>query len=537
MRLSPLLTICSLLSLPIHSVAHASTDAPLKNANHIFNVVHDSMRQWGSSLHHNGVSFFLATVPAGTQLYHGTSKSSPVNGTEWLAFEPEHAMVFARPRWGGPPPPLRGDDEKNDGPRIHGDELRRRQLHGLDGGARPPPGAIDEDEKGEGYLHTYAAAKNLRLLYIDGMSAAKSSKGTLDSQDVLLFNRSLNTSPREGPGPGPGPGGERERASKLCEMAEKEWAGRVDGVLRMEAGFEIILCKFERDLTPLRIAQVKLQLKNAKSKDQSGPKQGDKAEPSEDRKRRKGGPGGGPDSSRWMRAVTARYEGIGGNRVSLNYDKFVTAFSYDIDLFLEDTALPRLDQLSSVELDAIRAELNALILTHDPGEPSRNWQATTDMIVTRYSDELSYLASGKFKAIESLRDHIELLLSPFIDYSERNVELEAERCATQFLPLQVQDAKTLPARAVHTVAHGVCSVLLEALAENDLDRAVKKVQSLVAYLDWASWKKCRGCADSEICVVPIWPMGTVADYDSPSCKPASNPFDREGESYWGGMHG
>jgi hypothetical protein len=34
---------------------------------------------------------------------------------------------------------------------------------------------------------TYAAAKDLRLLYLDGMSAAKTSKGTLDSQDAVLF--------------------------------------------------------------------------------------------------------------------------------------------------------------------------------------------------------------------------------------------------------------------------------------------------------------------------------------------------------------
>lgn len=86
--LLPLFGVSSALSTPINET---------KNANHIFNTIQDSMRQWGSSLHHNGVSYFLARVPAGTQFYHGTSKDTPVIGTEWLAFEPEHAMVFARP--------------------------------------------------------------------------------------------------------------------------------------------------------------------------------------------------------------------------------------------------------------------------------------------------------------------------------------------------------------------------------------------------------------------------------------------------------
>lgn len=159
------------------------------NANHIFNTIQDSLRQWGSSLHHNGVSFFLARVPAGTQFYHGTSKDSPVTGTEWLAFEPEHAMVFARLRSPPLPPP---DDREQDG---HG-ELRRRHEFERAGPPHSPPPGTSENEAG--YLHTYTASKDLRLLYVDGMSAAKCDKGTLDSQDLVLFNGSLDQSPDGG---------------------------------------------------------------------------------------------------------------------------------------------------------------------------------------------------------------------------------------------------------------------------------------------------------------------------------------------------
>ena len=41
------------------------------------------------------MSFFLATIPAGTELYHGRGSNATVKGFEWLAFEPEHAMNFA----------------------------------------------------------------------------------------------------------------------------------------------------------------------------------------------------------------------------------------------------------------------------------------------------------------------------------------------------------------------------------------------------------------------------------------------------------
>jgi len=51
------------------------------------------MRQFGSTLQHNGMSFAVATLPEDTELYHGTFFQDRINGTEWLAFEPEHAMV------------------------------------------------------------------------------------------------------------------------------------------------------------------------------------------------------------------------------------------------------------------------------------------------------------------------------------------------------------------------------------------------------------------------------------------------------------
>ena len=498
------------------------------------------MRQWGSSLHHNGVSFFLARVPAGTEFYHGTSEASPINGTEWLAFEPEHAMVFARPHRGPPPRPHDDYEEEN----VRHGELRKRE-HGMDEEIpgppqRPLPETFEDDT---GYLHTYAAAKDLRLLYIDGMSAAKTAMGTLDSQDLVLFNGSIEDLPRGG-------WQENERARLACELAENEWEGRIDGVLRMEAGFEIILCQFERDLTPIRITQVKQE---AMRDGPRGPgpkdnrKHGDHGArgPGDDPRKhsngpggpgRPGGPGHGPNSSRWMRAVTARYNGIGGNRVSLNFDHFVTAFSHNGELFQEDSRHPRIDNLSNEDLSAIRDEVTNMIKTHHPAEFCEDWQAITDMIVTRYAKELSYFGSGKIESLQRLQDEIDRVLSPFIDSGNRDLEAEIGRCATQFLPVQTLGEDTLTVRAVYGVAWKICSSLVEAQSRGDLGSAVRVIRDLVGYLDWATWKECRGCEANEICVVPIWPMGTVEDYESPKCRDASDPYPQGGESYWGGMH-
>ena len=54
-----------------------------------------------------------------------------------------------------------------------------------------------------------------------------------------------------------GPMGETERAEGMCDLARTEYAGRIDGILRMEGGFEIILCDFEKDLDLVQIAQTR----------------------------------------------------------------------------------------------------------------------------------------------------------------------------------------------------------------------------------------------------------------------------------------
>jgi hypothetical protein len=77
----------------------------------------------------------------------------------------------------------------------------------------------------------------LRLLYVDGLSAGKTLNGTLDSQDILLLNKTV---PHDSP-----MGGESLRARGLCALASTLWENKIDGILRMEGGFENILCDFE----------------------------------------------------------------------------------------------------------------------------------------------------------------------------------------------------------------------------------------------------------------------------------------------------
>lgn len=97
-----------------------------------------------------------------------------------------------------------------------------------------------------GWLHTYQTTKELRLVYVDGMSAGKSHIGTLDSQDRILFNDTI---------PYGGVSQETERAKAVCRISAEEWDNRIDGVIRVAGGFEIILCAPEENLVAERVTK------------------------------------------------------------------------------------------------------------------------------------------------------------------------------------------------------------------------------------------------------------------------------------------
>lgn len=742
----------------------------ISNANHIFNSIHDSMRQFGSSLNHNGMGVFIATVPEGTEFYHGTSSQYRINGTEWLAFEPEHAMIFARSRNpGGPGGPGRrpggvlpgerphedyedeGEDDNLRGPPHHGlDRHGNKESHsgppckghqggngthhgppghegpgkkphgppghedpekkphsppGREGPGRkphdppghhdedkshgpprgPPPGehpghhdgdkprgpprgpppdkhsdhddqrkphhsedrpvkgnhpkgdkekhhANDEDDQSReerhhskdgqrsqskegkkekhdckkdkndpkqdkkenhtskqqdhysekelpsekeddaplediydaknnapwprafkdrkqeagprgiigaigrlighhqeplsddtpseeptpspqevkqkyGYLHTYRTKHPLRLIYVDGQSAAKSDKGTLDVQDLILRNHTSADADE-----GRGMMGEKQRADDLCQLIHTEYADRVDGILRMEGGFEIILCDFAKDLDVVSILPAKA----------SGM-----------------GPGGSDaDHFNYWQAISARYFDIGANRVRLDFESFTTLFAYPSAIYFDETSRPRVKN-NTAELDTVRQDIKKMILGPDSTANADvvNWQDITDLIVTRYADRIAYMTSGDLTTLSALSAEIERALRPFIDYSARNASLEAERCATQFMPSASALAPSVAGTAIKQTYQTMCSALASAGHETDYDDALETVRQLKQYLAWTTWKKCSSCASHEICLVPVWPMGSKEDFEQPPCVSSATIGERHGDYWHGGPGG
>ncbi|KAJ5784040.1 uncharacterized protein N7518_009717 [Penicillium psychrosexuale] len=476
--LSLSLTLCS----PSQAFTLNNTNTTA-NANYIFNSIQSTLRHYESSIYPNGMSFFIATVEKGTRFYHGTGTPDPIVGVEWLAFKPEHSLGFAHRTHG-----QKGFMHKND-EHDHRNEDRSQGQDQDQAPLRNPPvhphgnknTNEDTDPVNAGYLHTYAAAKDLRLLYIDGMSAGPG--GALESQDRILFNDTIS---HPTPGPRPpvgGPPEEKERAFQTCRMVKEVWGERVDGIARTEGDFEIILCSFERDLEVVAITQTKPQVGGGRKGGRKGP--GGPHGP--------GGPGGprGRPQGGDCCSIDARYDRLLGQKVRLDFDHFVTAYGYDLDLFPGDSKIPLLDHIPSEEFEPVRSDINEMVNTLRPVDYPFDWQAVADMIVFRYSDELRTLAAGNFSSVDVLRARIEDVLEPFIDYRDFGAREDiVGLCRNEFIPASAPaPAESLAGQVVSSISREVCATLASGLLDGkDLDETVESFKQLVSFLGWTTWK-------------------------------------------------
>ncbi|KPI41050.1 uncharacterized protein AB675_8102 [Cyphellophora attinorum] len=548
-------------------------ETSLPNPEHIFRTLVSAGRQFPSSLNHNGVSYFLATVPAGTRLYHGRGGKQPVeSGFEWLAFEPEHASNFAirvcelpdqshsDSRAKGPEHLISSDGsakwwlspeqlfayassatqqgfpdgcicppDSRHGPYLrlpHNDDPRPRDQQSI---LAPPPKGPPRLPKhfciDSGYLHRYSPISDLHLLYIDGMSAAKCDLGTLASQDdVLLRNSSYR------PGPPDPMRGEVSRATGLCDLAQTEWNGKIDGFVRMEHGFEIILCDF-----------AKVQFESAVSKSRSVT----------------GGTAHVGGVFQFLKAIGEdRWWGIGRDRLGVWTDRWVTAYSEpDLDLFGKsiDGKLPDLSGVTDEIAYRLNEQVKDLVMSRVATEDSAlssgdatDWQAVADLYVARYANRLQYLMS--FDDAKELRSAAEDMYMVYLDDDAdtlRGSDGAIDRCINGFIPPHLtqspQDAGPMSHEAISAVAKQICTTLHDIVAQpslaDDLQGQKEHLHALMDYLRWPQWSFCgdkRACEIDELCFVAIWPWGSKEDHDSPSCRNQTDAMQHMMKmgSYW-----
>lgn len=166
---------------------------------HLFAAVPTLLHQWSNTIFRNGHTIAAVEVPAYTLFYHGLispDENDPEPPSpEWLAFDLE-------------------------------------MSYGIMGSSR------------NSFLLTYQTTRPIKALYFDGESATLTGLGQMDTQMLHLFG---NVS-------GPPGGGfdwlwqEYLRAHGLCDWLEEAglrgsgWG--FEGIVRMNAGFEMIWCDF-----------------------------------------------------------------------------------------------------------------------------------------------------------------------------------------------------------------------------------------------------------------------------------------------------
>ncbi|SCO86162.1 uncharacterized protein FRV6_10289 [Fusarium oxysporum] len=435
-------TVAAFISLAIASPLSfgPSTETAAQRGPQIFNSVHDSLRKWGSTVHPNGMSLYLATIPEGVLLHHGNGRNETPTSLDWLAYEIEHAEMFARPGRPGPPGPP--------GPPGGREELRKRESDQV----QLVNPSTEPTESTHGWLHTFQTTRPLQFLYIDGMSGDKGNTGVIDSQDYLLrgvrehrngaqVEEKLETKP-------PGPPGEFKRAQDLySQRGPPQDHGPGDGSHR-------------------------------------GPPRGPREGPHPPPNYRDIGPG--RTILDYSSMVSAFFFPVNLTNPDSNY-----------------ADLPRLTGTTEDEMLAIREYLATVLDARiaSPLEPF-TWRDVSDLIVHRYGDEISSIANSS-DSTETVASRIRFLVEVFVDYatSDKDVRISQahKRCSNfyiQTMPLNT-DADKLIYAGFEAINAEICTALFKArelLGENgaDADSASLEeirdtMKALKMFLSWSDY--------------------------------------------------
>ncbi|KAL7416249.1 hypothetical protein BDY24DRAFT_378963 [Mrakia frigida] len=428
-------------------------------ANYIFNSLAGALAQLPNTIHPNGHLLLPVTIPTHTTVYHARNDNGSVPSPDWVAMDVEMSYGIMTGRSGGT------------------------------------------------WLSTFVTAREIKLVYFDGNSAALGTPGWLDTQDVVAPPEEDET-----PGhPGGGWNGEHDRAVRLCEWNEREKL-RLDGFLRMNSGFEVMWCDFDSGalelVSHLNITPPDVPLSSGGSSwDHGGGGDHHFASPSSPRGssefddalppppegsypgRRPGEGGGGPpgrggasifsSSSRfeWLRVSTHRYH-IPQPHIVPDWSSFVTFYHPRLSSLVEarkgvsrmgDHQVKR--DASEEDVSSVRDEIVEVLRRSSGSRGSGvDWSQLSKDVVERYGDRLANLdhilngsssSSSNFGASSSslsstnftlLRTKLSVLtytmLNPFLDTTHLSNTSSSSTPSSLWLPSTLDRCSTYLTRTV-----------------------------------------------------------------------------------------
>ncbi|KAG2153939.1 hypothetical protein DEU56DRAFT_429701 [Suillus clintonianus] len=473
---------------------------PYENAtrNLIFDTVHSLLQHWPNTRYRNGHNIVPGVIPIGTLLYHGTNGSQTIpSEPEWAALDPEHSIFFAR-------------------------------------------------GNGSGWHLTLAATRPLKVLYFDGSSAAKLSEGTMDMQDIIVWGE-------------PRPErffDESDRIQGLCKWG-KEFG--IDGFVRMEMDFEVMLCDFTAGVEVVSFLHLPLP-----RDDRSFP------------------PPASFDSKTWNRTFEVLHSGSwhnhypGDSRIVLDLTGLISLYDTVLapSLIPVRAGLERCDHrvlgISSDDISQVMRKLIEIISRPDPVGSGIDWKTLAHVIVDRYADRLELMQHLlNFSSSDSqellhraklAQTQLRVMLTPYISHStvvpsEVTSGVDASQWASPIFRLcatthtsgminripSMTSSERLLLTAVEDTTKEICRVTTRMWAggvmsgldtlfhvEHDGEHEVTRlmndwrheIQKLMSWLDWSVWIKCRpACGPEEMCYLPTWD-GPLPTHSPPQNLPS-----------------
>ncbi|KAI1127110.1 hypothetical protein F5Y10DRAFT_293108 [Nemania abortiva] len=405
---------------------------------------------------------------------------------------------------------------------------------------------------GSSVIHTLATTRPLHVIYFDGQSATLTETGTLDSQMAILggdvppiptYNHIYD---------------ENQRALGLCALVDELG---IDGVVRMNAGFEILLCNWPQSgVEHLFASNLTLPGNQERAQDKSLPNDPNRQPPLGF-----GNAFGEQGSFEWLRSATWHYGNYGQGGPAFEHVKLdlctMVSF-YDPELRSLDGLHygrlvgnqtfqngwgprrgHRLVGISHDDAKAVKSQLRENIARRKCS--GVEWGAMAQNIISQHKTRLLDMSKTldsrqpALSVITRVHELSHAILYAYIEYpfaAERNpndVEaLTVSRCSTVYTsrvkPSALSKSELLLYRSINAVLSRLCSAewnllkwsekyTTQLLGEHEdidpsqimqqIDEKRQLVSSLLGWIGWDNWDQCEvRCLADQLCAIPTWPV-------------------------------
>ncbi|KAK0198084.1 hypothetical protein F5146DRAFT_1157592 [Armillaria mellea] len=467
----------------------------------VFDTVNSFLQHWPNTRYRNGHSLVPGIIPVGTLLYHGRADSNVPTEPQWVATDPEHSYVFCR--------------------------------------GNTTTGC---------WQLTLVVTRALNVVYFDGSGAAKLVNGPLETQDIVAWGHIAPENIRE----------EHKRIADLCTWGQKFG---VDGFLRMEMDFEIMLCDFGTGVEVLSFLQLAADNPQFPMPPRRGPQHFEAiAQPG---KRPVFSPSVTLSHFEVLHAGSWHNRYPGDTRIQLDLARMVSFYDTSIapslisHRFGQERLHHHIGAASQFDIQRALNRLETAVQTPHGGGSGVDWKTLVQVIVERYQDRfemVQYLlnvtsSENKVQMAKKVQTQLRVMLQPYLLHSVAPSVPKAasmiyswavpiyKLCATSHtfyivsspvLTSKLTESEHLILGAVMETNREICRVITRMWAKGvlsgfddmlpyPLDQAKEadsvlsewriQLDTLMGWLDWSVWVKCKpACGPEEICYLPTWPF-------------------------------